>query len=135
MESLYREIDALIRAEIAPLAEQPLTSSSWTESLDELIDRRARIFDKIMPFKTASDVHRHLSSFLDAQMNDLSRRERTSLFAILPAEMRRNANLLESLDLALSFEAWRRLRTEQRLSPTRARRVVHAMASTLIRNN
>lgn len=134
MESLYREIDALIRGEIAPLAKQPLTSTTWIARLNELIDRRARIFERIMPFKEASDVHRHQSSFLHEQMDDLTLQQRSSLFAILPAEMRMKPDLRESLDLALSFEAWRRLRKEQRLSVVRSRRVMHAMASALIRN-
>ena len=36
----------------------------WKGMLAEMVDRRARLFERAMPFKDAADVHRHRSLFL-----------------------------------------------------------------------
>src|SRR5262250_2073342 len=56
MESLYRQINALMAAEIRPLLERQLTSKGWKERLAELIEKRSQLFERIMPFKIAADI-------------------------------------------------------------------------------
>ncbi|CAN7153515.1 hypothetical protein LJR164_000123 [Phenylobacterium sp. LjRoot164] len=43
-----------------------------------------------------------------------------------------DGDLLEALDLALSFDVWRRLREDQGLSVEAAQRVVAAMARAVV---
>src|SRR3974390_3024653 len=57
MESLYREIDSLIAAEVLVIVESPLLSGEWKSQMREILERRIRIFERIMPFKIAADVH------------------------------------------------------------------------------
>jgi len=62
---------------------------------------------------------------------------RTDLLRWLPELRRAPVDLVEALDLALSFEAWDRLRTDQRLGRDRARavlrRAVLALVADLVR--
>lgn len=130
MDSLYREMNAAMEAEVLPLAARPYTGAGWRENLDELIARRSDIFERIMPLKIASDIHRHRSKFLQTQMARLVRQQRDGLLQILPKAWR-GGGRLEALDLVLSFDTWRRLRFEQKLPPPRARAVVAAMVAAM----
>lgn len=132
MESLYRQIDAAITAEVLPIVEVPIASGPWRMQIKDMIGRRIRVFERIMPFKTAADVHRHISPFLDAQMTMFARAERGMLTAILPDDVRKDAELVEGLDLLLSFETWRRLRRDQKLSLTKARRALDRLVTALV---
>jgi AcrR family transcriptional regulator len=130
MESLYREMNDVVLAEIVPLAEKPFAARDWRGRLDELIARRAELFERILPVKTAADVLRHSSGFIDSEARRFTAYQREGLAAILPAALRRK--MLDALDLTLSFESWRRLRYEQKLSPAKARAVIMAIAGSLV---
>src|ERR1700722_12165789 len=131
MESLYREIDSLITAEVIPIVERPLSPGSWDVQLQEVLDKRVRIFERIMPFKIAADVHQHDSPFLAERMSFFSRMQREALLQILPGDQRKQVDYVDSLDLLLSFDIWRRLRKEQQLSAARARRVLEFLVAKL----
>jgi AcrR family transcriptional regulator len=131
MESLYREIDSLISAEVIPIVQQPLAPGSWEEQLREVLDKRVRIFERIMPFKIAADVHQHDSPFLAERMSFFARMQKETLLQVLPGEQRKQADLVDSLDLVLSFDTWRRLRKEQQLSAARSRRVLEFLVAKL----
>lgn len=132
MESLYRQIDAVIVAEVQPIADAPYTSSDWRGQIAEIAARRARIFERIMPYKIAGEVHRHQSVFLDAQQSALVRELRGALTRVLPESVRKDRDLLECVDLALSFETWRRLRKDQGLTATRTKQVVERFVEALL---
>ena len=53
---------------------------------------------------------------------------------MLPAGIRADAVLVDALDLALSFEAWRRLRTDQGADIATAKAVMGRMAQALTRD-
>jgi AcrR family transcriptional regulator len=132
MESLYREIDSLISAEVIPIVERPLTPGSWDAQLQEVLDKRVRIFERIMPFKIAADVHRYNSPFLEERMGFFARMQREALLAILPSDRRKQTEFVDSLDLVLSFDTWKRLRKEQQLSAARARRVLEYLVANFV---
>ena len=129
MDSLFSEMNEAMESEILPLVERPFASASWRDNLNELIRRRAEIFERIMPLKLASDIHRQRSPFLQAQMVKLAKQQRQGLRQILPKALRDSGPALEALDLILSVDTWRRLRVEQKLSPQRARAVIEEMVS------
>jgi len=132
MESLYRQINALVTAEIQPLAEAPLAPGDWRAQLAELLDRRVLIFERIMPYKIAGDVHRHQSAFLETQSVELIREQRSNLVRILPQDRQDDAALVDGLELVLSFDAWRRLRKDQKLPLATARRTLERLVAALI---
>lgn len=57
------------------------------------------------------------------------------LFRIVPANRRADAVFVESLDLAPSFESWRRLRKDQKLSLVRARQVLEHLTHCVLKAN
>lgn len=132
MDSLYREMSGVIEEELRAIVERPFRSDVWQERVIELVERRAVAFERIAPFKRASDAFRHRSRFLDADAGRLAAALREILKGVLPAEAARDRNRLEGLDLLLSFEAWSRLRREQGLSPKRAQEVLEAAVRRML---
>lgn len=130
MDSLYREIHVIMSARLQPIADEPFEPGNEVRRLEQLVERRARILEQMMPFKTAADVHRARSPFLTAGHRDLVQLLRIMLLRAAPS-IAGKRDLLEALDLTLSFESWRRLRTDQGLSPQRARAVLLQMVRAL----
>jgi len=131
MEGVFREMHAIMTSRLTPEFARPLTATTWRGRLDELIERRAKAFEQMLPIKTAADARRYTSNFLKIEHKNITRLQRQALLAVLPATFARN-EMLEALDLALSFEAWRRLRYEQGLSVKHAQEVLRRMISALV---
>jgi hypothetical protein len=118
-------------AEIQPIIEQPFAAANWRGRLDELIDRRAQIFERLLPFKIAGDAHRHRSPFLTSEHKSLVRMQTQALRSVLPAKIADDKALLAALDLVLSFDAWKRLRHDQGVAARDARSALRLAASAL----
>ena len=58
MESLYREMAAVIEAELQSILDEPLRGRDWRARVREMLARRAAVYETIAPFKRAADVHR-----------------------------------------------------------------------------
>lgn len=130
MDSLYREMSALIEGELRSLIRQPFSADDWRGRTLELIERRAAVYERIGPFLRASETHRHRSPFLEADHTRFVSAAREILRQQAP-EAARNRSLFEALDLLLSFETWSRLRREQGLSYKRAVDVLEGMVKVL----
>ena len=130
MDSLYREMSEAIEAEVQAVADQPFKAADWRGRVVELAGRRGAAFEKIGPFRKASDAFRHRSRFLGDDANRLSQRLREILERVVGDEV--DVQILEALDLLLSFEAWSRLREEQGLTPEQTQVVLEAAARRLI---
>lgn len=124
MDSLYREISEQMLSEIAPIAGAPLPEGDWPVRLAEMVERRSVVFEKIMPFMVAADVHKHRSAFLREDHAVLTRVQREMLQDALPPALREEGMRLEAIDLLMSFESWRRLRQDQGLSIAQAKNTV-----------
>jgi len=131
MEGVFREMHAIMTARLTPEFAAPFSSATWRERLDELIERRARAFELMLPIKTAADARRYTSNFLKTEHKNITQLQRNALRAVLPASVAK-ADTLEALDLALSFEAWRRLRYEQGLSVKQAQAVLRRLLAALV---
>lgn len=132
MESLYREISELILAEVRPMLLLPPPSGTVDEIIVEMIDRRTKLFERIMPFRMAADANAYRSAFLADDRSNMNIQFRELMRAALPADIRKDRVVLDALDAALSFDFWRRLRTDQQLSVPQGKRVVEAVASALL---
>lgn len=132
MESLYREISELIFAEVTPMLRLPPPAGTVDEIIDEMIDRRTKLFERIMPFRTAADANAYRSTFLAEDRSNMNAQFRDIMRSSLPADIRKDRTLLEALDATLSFDFWRRLRIDQNLSVAQGKRVVEATASALL---
>jgi len=132
MESLYREIGAQMLAELLPIAEKPFAPGDLKRLLAEMTQRRIRIFERIMPIKIAADARRAQSPYLAEQAAFFTRQQRLALHRVVPKEKQNDAVFFESLDLVLSFDTWRRLRKDQELSLSRAKRVLQHLIGALL---
>lgn len=136
MESLYREMSSVIEGELLALAETPFKAVGWRERVLELVERRGWAYERIAPFKRASEIHRHQSETLALDNAKLVAGAREILRRELPANLAANQDIFEAIDLLLSFDAWRRLRQDQELSPQDAKGVLQQMIlATLDRLN
>lgn len=131
MEGVYREMHAVMVQRLAPTFAAPLQATTWREKVGELIERRARMFEEMLPIKTAADAIRLNSPFLQGEHKKLTRAQRDAVLAVLPASVTAQVESVEALDLTLSFEAWRRLRYEQRLPVKHAIAVLQTMVTKL----
>ena len=132
MESLYREMGAVIEAEMMRMVATPFQAQDWRGRVLELIERRAWVFEKVGPFLRASMLVRDRSQYLAANNARLGAVSREILKAQLSPELARDHLKFEALDLLLSFETWFRLRRTQGLSPKRARETLDAAVRALI---
>jgi len=134
MESLYREISERMTVEIMPIVQRPFSSNDWRERLEELVERRSQVFERLLPFKVAGDAHRHGSPFLTTEQSAIVKTLREALRNAIGPKTIDDKLRFEALDLMLSFESWRRLRVDQGLSARDSRAVMllgaEALAST-----
>lgn len=134
MDTLYREITDSIEASMGAVVLQPFEATDWVGRVLELVDRRAIGFEKMKPFLLAGQVHRHRSPFLKASHAQFVQMLRRILLGLLPQEVARNRELVEALDMLLSFETWNRLREDQGLSIARSKRVLKLAIQSALRD-
>ena len=132
MDSLYREISLGLDALVAPLLHAKLQAPSWKERVLESIDLRSEIYDRVAAHHLAAQVHRHQSAYLAQNFIAATKLQRDRLQRLMPAEVTTHTHLLEALDLAMSLEAWIRLRREQGLSADDARQVTRLAVAALL---
>jgi AcrR family transcriptional regulator len=124
MDSLYREMSVAVESELATALATPLKGEDWRARLRDLIRKRGAVYETITPYKLASNVHRHQSSFLEAAHDRMVSTARATLVEVLPDQVRKEEAVLAILELLLSFESWSRLRQEQGQSVQRAREIL-----------
>jgi AcrR family transcriptional regulator len=134
MDGLYAELDARLREEAAPLLGAAPVSGSLHERAGALVAQRVRFFERIAPYKRAGNLQRWRSDFLRRRHGALVRELRAALHESLPELADAPPSLAEALDLATSFEAWDRLRTDQRLSRERAEDAIQCTVLGLVEN-
>jgi AcrR family transcriptional regulator len=132
MESLYAALDARLGAEIAPLLAAGEPRGNAAQRARALVARRARLFERIRPYKRAANYQRQRSPFLDARHRTLVALLRSDLERWLPEARALAPARAAALELATSFEAWERLREDQRLSAARTQGAVLASVLALL---
>ena len=132
LDSLYREMSAVIEAELMALVHTPFKGETWRERVLELVERRGWAYEKIGPFRRAAEVHRRSSPALAMDHAKMVEIAREILRRELPAELVKDRVRFEAIDLLLSFDAWNRLRRDQDLSPKRATEVLQSTIAGLL---
>lgn len=131
-DSLFASLDTRLRLAAMPLVRDARPGDPLPVRVHDLIRQRAKLFDRIAPFKRSADLQRGRSAFVQSQHQQLVRDLRAGLLRWLPELAAMPAEVRDAVELATSFEAWTRLRTEQRLSQTRAVAVVERLVTTLL---
>ncbi|HYV68266.1 MAG TPA: TetR family transcriptional regulator [Myxococcales bacterium] len=128
MESLFAEMSARVQAEALPLLVGGQPHGDLADRARGLVNRRITFFNRIAPYKRSANLKRWGSRFLRDRHARLVRVLRADLLRWLPELRRAPVTIADALELATSFEAWDRLRTEQRLSRERTQAAVeHAV--------
>ena len=136
----FKDMEGLHREMVTRLAKQyflllvPFEAPTWQGQLDEMIERRITNFDLLLPFKNASDIHRHRSPSLQTEYERILDALRMRLHAILPKSIAEDEVVFESLDFILRFESWQRLRIYQKLTTELARRVWIQQVALITKN-
>ena len=128
MESLNREIVIALREEFLPRAVLDLSTTNRRERLSRLVKNRASMFEDMTPFKLAAEAQRHRSEALSGDHAFLVAMERERLEAAINPDRALAAATIEALSAVTCFDFWRRLRSDQNLSPAEAARVALAAA-------
>jgi AcrR family transcriptional regulator len=132
MDTLYAEIGARVSEEALPLLHDAPVAGTVEERLIEMIGRRAAFYEAIAHYKRSGNLNRRRSPFLQRQHGRLVRELRERLTRGVPELARAPESLTEALDLVLSFDAWDRLRSDQKLSRERATAAVETAALALV---
>lgn len=133
MDALYSTVNARLEEDLEPmLGGQPSADSPRAERVEALIEERVAVFERFAPYLRATNRLRDRSEFLSNQYRKTVVRLRHRLFGFLPEVRDGSFELIEAIDQATSFEAWGRMRKEQRLSRSRARAALRFTVQALL---
>ncbi len=132
MESLYAEMSVAINEKVDSIIDGSTDAHSWQENLKQMVHRRLRVYEVIMPYRVAAEALKFQSTVLLNRHMDIVREERRRLVGILPKGLLDDRPLIEGLEAALSFDMWNQLRNDQRLSAQEAGAVVLRIVESLI---
>lgn len=131
MDSLYAEIDSILRAQWTPVMIEPYQSSDWREQLIELVVRRAKVNEAIYTHRIMTSLVRFRSELLMSNYKRLLKFEKDSLNRILPKSVQKDKQRSHAILLATSFDSWRLFRQDEGLSNKRAIATMSQMVSDL----
>ena len=132
METLYGAMDALIEARYGPTFAAPVPKCALKERVGKFIERRVTVYEGIGPYKRAANLKRAHSKFLEDRHAVLVRRGSQDLRRWFPELKNAKPSTVHALELVTSFEAWDRLRSDQRLGTKRASEAMRDAISALL---
>lgn len=129
MDELYREMGDVIQAQVMPIILEPPTGASWREKLFDIADRRAMVFETILPYRISANLKRFQSPYLMQDYRRMLRLESDTVKAHLPEALKADVAGTHGLNVILSFQTWRLLRHDQELPFEDAKAVVQRLLS------
>ncbi len=132
MENLYAEMSIAINEKVESIIEEPTETLAWQENLQQMVTRRIKVYEVIMPYRVAAEALKFQSTILLNRHMEIVREERRRLLALLPGPLLDDRPLIEGLEAALSFDMWNQLRNDQRLSADAAGAVVMRIVDSLL---
>lgn len=132
MESLFRDLTKQINSEVLPILMRPYRSQHWRLQLEEAMQNRIEVYEKVLPYKLAADLRRFRSPALMENYRYGIELERAQLKGVMPPEIQSDEVLFNSLQIVTGFQSWRRLRHDQGLSPEAASEVVSRIVAGLL---
>lgn len=135
METLFATMNEQLTADVASLFVDEVQSGSFSERVDALIECRVAIFGKLAPYVRSSTLQRWRSAFLQQEHERTTRVLRRDLRRWLPEVEAAPSEVSDALELILSFEAWNRLRIEQKLGLRRTTSVMRLTILELLREH
>jgi AcrR family transcriptional regulator len=133
MDTLFAEIDTRLRQELAPLIVAEPPAGGTETRARALVARRAALFERVAPYKRAAMSQYSRMRFVQQAHQGLVKTLRADLHRWLPELDAAQGELADAIELVTSFEAWDRLRNDQRLSVERARATMERSVLALTR--
>jgi AcrR family transcriptional regulator len=131
MDSLYGEMHREVMAATEPLFNAPLPETEWPARFKALAQRRAAVFEQILPLQIAGEIQRHRSAFLQASHHRFVRMQRKLVEQTLPDWLRADSQAVDALDAALCFDMWKHLRINNGRSVADAAAIVWRIITPL----
>lgn len=132
MDALYREMGEVIEARVMPIIVQSPVGATWKEKIFDIAERRAIIFETILPYRISANLKRFQSPFLMQDYRRMLRIENGVVEAQLPPAVKADAVGAHGLTVILSFQTWRLLRHDQEHSVDAAKAVVQRMLDDVL---
>jgi AcrR family transcriptional regulator len=132
MESLHAELSARLQAEILPLLAAHDPKGGTGARARALVRARAAIYERAAPYMRAMNALRWRYGFMQRDHARSVNALRTHLQVVLPELRRAPKATFAAFELVTSFEAWQRLRSDQRLGPERAQAAMERAALALL---
>ena len=132
MDALYAEITATVADRVMPIVAAPYPDQDWRANVRDMVRRRVRVFEIMLPFRLAANIKRYQSPFLMGQYGKVVMLERELLLRLLPDAVLTDRINVEALCATLSFQNWRALRHDQGLSAEEAGTVTMHMVDALL---
>jgi TetR/AcrR family transcriptional regulator of autoinduction and epiphytic fitness len=123
----FSDVEAL-RADVSRRQWERFARLAEPVGSDELIEQRARLYEGITPVRRAALLSVHESPTISRNLARFDRILRRQLEHAFPSV---SPEVLDALELLLSWDAWNRLRTAQGCGIARAKRVLTETIRTL----
>lgn len=134
MDVLYREMSEAIEAKVLPHMAEPLDGATWQERLLSTAERRARVFEMMMPYRISANLKRFQSEFLLKDYRRMLALEKSLVEALLPDAVKADVVAVHAINTVLSFQTWRLLRHDNMLPVDAALAVVQRLLRAALTN-
>jgi AcrR family transcriptional regulator len=135
METLFATMNDQLTTEVDSLFVDSVQTGPYEDRVDALIERRMTIFGTLAPYVRSSTLQRWRSAFLQTEHERSTRVMRRDLRRWLPEVESAPADVADALEMILSFDAWNRLRVDQRLGLRRTASVLRRSVLDLMRTH
>ena len=132
MDTLFAAMNERLIEEMRPLFVSEVQTGPIDDRAAGLLAARFQVFERAAPYMRAAALQRASSPFLRREHLENVRNMRADLRRWLPELDDCDTAIADALEVALSFESWDRLRTDQRLGVRRAREAVARTVATLV---
>ncbi len=116
METLYQEVDQVIKARVIPEFDLETLTGALEDRARKLIERRARIFQTIHPYMACTIARKWKSPYLARSYDAFAEVQRAFLCNNLPELKEVPIELQHAADQVASFESWMRMKDVLKLS-------------------
>lgn len=127
MDALFREMSENIEARVLPIITRSPKGETWQDKLFDIADRRAQVFELMMPYRLSAELKRLQSPYLMQNHRRTLQIEGEMIDAHLPEAIAADIHGIQAIKVILSFQTWRLLRHDLQLPVQQARAVVKRM--------
>ncbi len=132
MELLYREVATEIQATFGAEVAKPWISEQWQQQLQEMLARKADIYERLLPYSIAGAYLRQHSSYLKAFNVRWLTIEHEIIMSIVPFTPAEEPALFHGLTVSLSNDTWIQYRQHQLLTPQQSHDTMATVMAALI---